>query len=764
MTCTRLRFISLLFFIIPSLAYSQSVGLVLSGGGARALAHIGVIKALEENHVPIDYITGTSMGALIGSMYATGLSADQMEKIVTSDDFIQRAKGRISDDFQYFYNRKDPDAGWVTIKFSYDSTLKIRLPESAINSVLIDYTLMESYAPAIAKANCNFDSLMVPFRCVAADIKNREAVVFSGDDLARAVRSSMAFPFYLTPVAVDNRIMFDGGLYNNFPCDVMLHEFHPDIIIGSSVGNSTEVVYEDNILSQVRTMIVQQATQYKVPRETDFLIVPGNAFIGVFDFSDAQQAIDSGYNATIKQMNIIKKAIKRDVSIDEITRRRAAFFDHQVPVMVDKISVNGLNKEQRIYVERILKPKHGPMFPYAFKKNYFRLVADDNIRAVFPKLIYNTETKFYDLMVDIKREKDLHVDFGGDFSSRPINTAFIGLQYNLLSKQSYRFYANTYLGKLYNSAHADIRIDFPGRTSFYVQPSFTYNSFNYYKSSNGFREDIKPPYLIQNDLKAGAFAGIPSRLSGKLYAEGAYFELNEKYYQTRQFLESDTTDRTSFPGFTYGLNYERNTLNRKMYANKGSFIAFYSRYVDGHEHTIPGSTSLNSDTINQHHNWLQFKFLWENYFAKAGPVKFGFYIDLVGSTQQFFANYTASILAAPAFQPIPETKAVFLPQYHCYTYGGAGLKTVYTPFTNFDLRLEGYLFQPYEEILPGENNDAPTFGEPFAKRYFIGAFNAVYHTPVGPISLGLNYYENFDKPLAFIFHFGYIIFNKKALD
>ncbi len=668
----------IILLIVPCLLHAQHVGLVLSGGGARALAHIGVIKALEENQIPIDYITGTSMGALIGSMYATGLSPEQMEKMVLSKDFIERAKGKMSDDFQYYYNQKDPDAGWVTIKFSYDSALKMRLPESVISSALIDYTLMENYAPAIAKANCNFDSLMVPFRCVASDIKNREAVIFSNDDLARAVRSSMAFPFYLTPVAVDNRIMFDGGLYNNFPCDVMIDDFKPEIIIGSSVGNNSEVVYEDNLLSQVRTMIIQQATEYKVPRSTDFLIAPEISYIGVFDFEDARMAIDSGYFSTLKQMNAIKKAIKRRVTRDEVTLKRAKFFEGQVPVMIDKVYVNGLLPDQRRYVQKIIKPGKAPILPYEFKKNYFRLIADDNIRTVFPKLVYNPSTNLYDLMADVKLEKVLHVDFGGDFSSRPINTAFIGMQYNILRQNSYRFSTNAYFGKLYNAAHADIRIDFPGTQPFFVQPDFTYNSFNYYKSSNAFFEDENPPYLIQNDLKASAKIGIPSRYSAKLFAEAGYFNLNEKYYQTRDFSQTDTSDQTKFNGFTCGLNYERSTLNRKMYATRGSFFTIYMRYVSGEEKTLHGTTAISRDTVTESQHWFQVKLNWENYFAGLGPFRFGFYIDITGSTQDFFNNYTASILSAPAFQPIPETKTILLPQFRCYNYGGFGLRSIYS--------------------------------------------------------------------------------------
>jgi NTE family protein len=759
----KVLFVLFYFFGAWEFIHAQTVGLVLSGGGARAYSHVGVLKALEENHIPINYITGTSMGALVGSMYAIGLTPDQIEALVTSKEFIDRSNGKMSANQLYFFNEKDPNASWVTIKFLYDSTLRMRLPESVIKSGTIDYELMENYAPAVAKAKGNFDSLFVPFRCVASDIKNKEPVVFANGDLARAVRASMAFPFYLSPVAVDGRVMFDGGLYNNFPCDIMMQTYNPDIIVGSSVGNDEEVVIEDNLLSQVRTMIVQRPTNYNVPRKTDILIVPLSN-VGLFDFEDAKAAIKAGYEATLKQMPHILQSIKVRVYADSLQLKRAAFFENQPSIEVDQITVNGVNAKQKEFVINTLKQQNGKLIPYHLSRNYLRLIADDNIRQAFPVLVFNPLTNKYDLRIDIKQNKYLRVDFGGNISSRPINTGIIGIQYNWLNHNSYRAYANIYFGKLYNSGHVSLRIDIPGRHPFFIQPEFTYNSFNYYRSSSLFLEDIKPAYLVQDDIKSGVRVGVPSRQIGKIYGDVAYFKIDEKYYQTRSFFQADTADLTKYYGVTASLNYERNTLNKKMYANQGSYIAFGFRYVSGNEHTIPGSNSINRDSIKASHQWFQFKFTYENYFAKAGPVRFAFLTEALFSTQGFFTNYTASILAAPAFQPIVETKTIFLPQYHAHNYGGLGLKSVYTPFRNFDLRLEGYMFQPYQEILPGINNDKPNYGDAWAKRYFISSFDVIYHTPVGPASLGINYYQDFEDPVGIMFHLGYILFNKKALD
>ncbi|MFM7903260.1 MAG: patatin-like phospholipase family protein, partial [Bacteroidota bacterium] len=184
--------------VVHSTSMSQKTGLVLSGGGVRGMAHIGVLKALEENNIKIDCITGTSAGAIIGAYYAAGLSPVEIERIVLSDQFRDWVTGKIGEDLDYYFNKQEPDASWITVKFSLDSTLKARLPISVVKSARTDFMLMETMSQAIARANYDFDSLFIPFRCVASDIKSRAPKVFSKGDLPLAVRASMAYPLYFT--------------------------------------------------------------------------------------------------------------------------------------------------------------------------------------------------------------------------------------------------------------------------------------------------------------------------------------------------------------------------------------------------------------------------------------------------------------------------------------------------------------------------------------------------------------------------------------
>lgn len=742
--------------------FAQSVGLVFGGGGVRGMSHIGVLKALEENGIPIDYISGTSAGAVVGALYSIGLSPAEIEKLVLSTEFLEWATGEINEDLDYYYNRNVPNASWVSLKFSLDSVIRTHIPTSVINSARTDFALMEGMSTAIARAKYNFDSLFVPYRCVAADIITKKPITFKNGDLPLAVRASMAYPFYFTPVSYNNMILFDGGIYNNFPADVMLKEFNPDVIIGVNAGSYPDIPYEENVWSMFKTMVVQ-STNYAVPRDRDILLNPGVDHISVFDFSKLKAAIDSGYAATIRKMDAIKSSVAYRRDSSEISKRRASFRANLGQITIDKINATGVSAHQEQYVRNILNRSNECLDLDKIKTPYFQLLTDKNIRSMFPRLTYNDTTGYYDMDLLIKKETDLKVDFGGNISSSPINQAYMGVQYNLWGKNSLNINGNIYFGKLYNSAALRFRYDIPGRFSYYIEPVAIINRFDYYKSSSAFLEDIKPAYLIQTDRFYGANLGIPARNKGKVFLSVGAFNLINKYYQTRDFSNEDLADKTTFEGWTGSLNFERSTLDKKMYARNGTAFTITGRLVTGKEKTLPGTTGIFNDTISTNHDWLQLRMIYDNYFKSIGSFTFGFYTDMYLSNQSFFSNYTASILTTQGFQPIAQSQTIFLDNYRAHNYIGMGIRTAASIISNVELRLEGYLYQPFQEILQ-TNGYKAKYREAFESRYGIASLASVYHSPVGPISVSVNYYEKRDKPFSVLFHFGYIIFNRRALD
>ena len=146
-------------FIVQN-AHAQKVGVVMSGGGASGIAHIGVLKALEENHIPINCISGTSIGSIIGGLYSAGYSPTEIEKMVKDQTFSNLTKGEMSPKFGYYVRKRDDYASWRTLKLNLNNSLLSNLATNLINSVPIDFYLMETFAPANAASNYNFDSCL----------------------------------------------------------------------------------------------------------------------------------------------------------------------------------------------------------------------------------------------------------------------------------------------------------------------------------------------------------------------------------------------------------------------------------------------------------------------------------------------------------------------------------------------------------------------------------------------------------------------------
>ncbi len=755
---------------------NEKVGVVLSGGGASGLAHVGVLKALEENHIPIDYICGTSMGALVACMYAEGLTPTEIEKIVTSEEFLSWATGNVQPDNIYYFKKKEDDASWVTFKLNLDTALVTNLPTNIISPMLLDFALMERNAAAAAAANYNFDSLFIPFRCVASDVAAKESVVFKQGDLGEALRASMAYPFYLKPITVDGKLLFDGGLYNNFPANVMYDDFFPDFVIGSNVASEFQNPDEDNLYSQIRAMFTSKS-DFDPRCENGVVIEPNADWMGLFDFESTQRVIDSGYVATLRKMDQIKLSISRRSDPAQLATARDAFISKEPKIIFETISIEGpgLKKRQVTYVSRLLRHNEDHVSIEDLKPGYFRLAADDKIKTIFPKAHYNKTSGYYDLKITIKKEKKVSTSFGGNFSNRPINMGFFGFRYNILNNPSISISGNGYFGKLYSSAQIRTRIDFPFKYPIYIEPIITWNRWDFFRSSTAFFEDTKPAFIINIDRFAELDAGLPVRNKGRLVV-GTGFAFNRNlYYQTEIFTSADAADRTDFNILTTHFLYERNTLNRKQFASAGTYFAFRARFIQGEEFYVPGSTAIVENEFRVVHNWIQFRITYDTFFKERGAWRLGFFAELVYTTQPisdqpFFHNYISTMLTAPAFEPTPESKTFFIPEFRAHQFIGSGLKSILMIGKKVDWRVEGYLFAPYQKIVQNANLTASYASPPAFNFQYIKTLSSmattviVWHSPLGPLSLSLNYYSPRKQPFSILLNFGYLIFNRKTME
>ena len=750
----------LAILLVCATVQGQRVGLVLSGGGAVGMTHIGVLKALEESGVPIDYITGSSMGALVGGLYAAGWSPWEMDSLFRSEQNRIMAEGGVEPEFMYYFKQGAPDASLISLRFDLDTALQTSLPTNLRNPVLIDFEQMRHFAPASALAGYDMDKLFVPFRSVASDITNQRAVVLSKGDLAQAVRASMSYPFYFKPIRVDGNLMMDGGLYNNFPSDVMYNDFMPDFIVGSNVGYNAQPPSEDDLVSQLRAMM-QGRTDYSVICEEGVIVEPTTSTT-LFDFSNPEQTINDGYLAAMERMPEILAQVKRRVDPEELAARRRAFREAKPPLVFGKVRIKGLTRTQTRYVEQSLVPRQGELTMERLKPAYFRLFADGNISLLYPKATYVPERGNYDLELQVKKEKDLEVRFGGMFSSRPINTGMVGLKYNLFGRSSAHVEALSYFGKFYAAGQVRLRANLSTALPLYVEPVFNLHRWDHFRSFATFFDEVRPSFVVIRETWGGVNMGMGLGNKGLLRWDAKAVESKDQYYQTDQFSGTDTTDVTLFRHVTTGLLLERNTLNRKQHPNAGESLQVALRWTGGQERTDPGSTqAANDEPFFQDLTWFMAKVKLDKYFLPKGIFRFGFLAEGVASGMPRFQNYTASVIRSPVFQPTPESSTYFLEEFRAPTYLAGGARMIMAVARNrFDLRVEGYVFQPYEPFVRGDEDLTET-APAFTKRYYIGSGSLIYQSPVGPVWFNLSYFDGLRKPWAWSLNFGYMLFNQR---
>lgn len=736
--------------------------MVLSGGGAAGFAHIGVIKALEENDIPIDFITGTSSGALVGAMYASGYSPEEIERYVLSDEFQLMTQGLVGRGREFLLREDDPQAEMLSFAFARDSIFQKSLPTNFIRPQLLDYEMMRLMGMPGAACNYNFDSLFVPFRCVASDIVAKKSVVFRDGYLNEAVRASMTFPFYVNPIRINGVLYFDGGLYNNFPADVMYASFSPDYIIGSNVSYNADPPNEDDLISQLTNMLVSYS-DFSLPCEEGMLIEPETK-VETFEFSEVQDAINDGYRSTMAKMDSIKEQVSSRRSKKELEERRAAFRKKVPDLVVSEVNTRNARGEDESYVRKsILKnAKNQSISEMRLQRRYFRTYATPQIQYLYPTLSLKPDST-YAMEIDVKKSKDFRLDVGGLVSSRAVNTGFIQLNYMHLGKLATGIRVNSYFGKFYGSGKAAVTFHLPSYYPISFDAYVTFNRWDYFKSFATFIEEVKPSFLVQYETYYGGQFRQPIFNNSKSTIDFRHVRMEDRYYQTENFTNKDTADVTHFRGNVLSWTIEQNSLNRKQFASEGSLFMLRARYVEGFENSVSGSTAPEPYDIRKYHSWINFTGELRTFPFPFRHFKLGIHALANVTSQSLFKNYTATILSLPAFQPIPDMQTYFLPEYRSPQFIGGGLNIIVTLWKNIDIRLDGYLYQPFKEVVINDDGTI-SYSKLFQGETQAAAFSTIYHSPVGPLRFSVNYFpQQLTSPFNFQVSFGYVIFNERAV-
>lgn len=390
------------------------VGLVLSGGGAKGLAHIGALKVIDSLGVNVDYVAGTSMGAIIGALYASGYTGKQIDSIFRKVDFDKIINDDLPRGSKAFYERDNSEKYAITLPFD---NFKIKLP-SALSRGQNTYALLSRLTLHVSDIK-HFEKLPIPFFCIATNIETGKQVLLDKGNLTQSIMASGALPSVFQPVTINNQILIDGGVVNNYPIDE-LRAKGMDVIIGVDVQDDLlkrdELTSAPDVLLQINNFRTIKAMEDKTPK-TDIYIKPDIKAYTVVSFDEGSEIIENGEKAAILKANEL---------LDLVTSKRKAKVNikAQDSITINSLSIRGETNYPRSYILGKLKLKQNEKISYKdFTKGVNNLVATNNFDAFQYELNKTEDKAGYDLVAHLKETK---------------NTTFLklGLHYDNLYKSA----------------------------------------------------------------------------------------------------------------------------------------------------------------------------------------------------------------------------------------------------------------------------------------------------------------------------------------
>ena len=753
--------------LLPMWVQAQKVGLVLSGGGAKGLTHIGIIRALEENNIPIDYITGTSMGAIVGSLYAMGYSPDDMEALLKSEDFKRWYSGEVEEEYMYYFKKNLPTPEFLNIRLSFRDSLKIKpqfLPSSVVDPVQMNLVFIDLYARATAACGGDFDKLFIPFRCVASDVYNKKQLVMKRGDLGDAVRASMSFPFMFKPIEIDSVLAYDGGIYNNFPTDVMRDDFHPDIIIGSVVATNPTKPKENDLMSQIENMVMQK-TDYSIPDSEGIVMTFKYDDVNLMDFQRINELHDIGYNRTMSMMDSIKSRIHRRVNLDNIRLRRLVYKSNYPELRFKNILIEGANTQQQAYIKKEFHASDDKEFTYEdVKRGYFRLLSGNMISEIIPHAVFNPEDDTYDLHLKVKLEDNISVRIGGNVSTTSSNQIYLGLSYQNLNYNAKEFTFDGQLGKIYNNVQLMGKIDFATSIPTSYRLITSISTFDYFKKEKLFSRNDKPAFNQKDERFVKLKVGLPF-LSNKRaeFGVGAA-KIQDRYFQKNVIdFDKDKYDKSTYSLFGGSISFNGSTLNSRQFSTQGAHEELVAQIFTGKECFYPGESSDNKKASEERHSWLQLSYMKEKYHRMAEHWTLGWYLKALYSSRNFSENYTATMMQAGEFAPTAHGQLMYNEAFRANQFVGVGVRPIYRFNQMFHVRGEFYGFMP---IFPIERNsiNKAYYGKAFSRFEYLGEVSVVSQLPFGAISAYVNHYSSPKREWNVGLTLGWQLFNYRFFE
>lgn len=583
----KLTSILLLVIFFVGLASGQSnqtaierpkVGVVLSGGSAKGFAHVGALQVLEEAGIPIDMIAGTSMGAVIGGLYAVGYTADMIDSLINLQDWNYLMRDHVSRQNLPATRRGDRKSHLVSLPYQLkikERSGRVSLPPGVyagqnIYSLFLNMTIGYQH-------EMNFDDLPIPFACVAADVRTGEEVVFREGVLPTAMRASMAIPGMFTPVELDSTLLIDGGIINNFPVDVA-REMGADIVIGvvfppdekaieKAQGSITEVT------EQIWNFIGNHKREQNI-KEADLLIMPDLYPYGAMDFQ--QQAIDSiisrGRKATMEKWDElieIKKSLGMADEPSQEYRKKNPYIDVDTLIIRD-IRVEGVSPREEKLVLGWVSLKDNKVTRRQLDAMTARIYGSDLFSRVYYRL--DGEQPF-DLVFSVEPKQ--------------ANTLNLGIHFD--SKDMAAIYANTTI-RLNSSLQSMFDITTRLSRDPYLMVDYSINSGLFYKGGINYMIGRNDLHIYQREKLSYNAQVIRNALTlnfsefyfgnVKLHL-GAGFQNFNFSNPLQSIYNPNTTEVEDQFYINYTFNGVYDDLDDTYFPSSGRYFSFqYSLYTD----------------------------------------------------------------------------------------------------------------------------------------------------------------------------------------
>jgi len=641
----RKSFTLILLFLFSITIHSQTpaktekLGLVLSGGGAKGLAHIGVLKVLEEEGIEPEFITGTSMGSIVGGLYAIGYTAADLEKVAHEVAWLEYFDDEVS------RNAQPIEAKEASERYQFSFPVvdgKIQFPKGFIQGTKMSMLLSQLTLPV--HATNNFDDFYIPFRCVATDLRTGEGYIFDKGFLPDAMVSSSCIPTVFEPREVDGRTLIDGMFVRNLPVEDCLKMGATKTIaidVGAPLATLDELTSFVGVLGQTTSFGMVKSTEEQ-QEKADIVIMPKLKNMGSLDFSNIDTLIALGERAARKMLPQIR-ALKKELNL----RTRSPNKRVKIPSLTTELNITSIDfeggkKSDVRTLRRLIKIKPPQVVT---QEELIEKLMGVYASGFFTYLDYRLlpEGDGYKLLVRTKESSTVNLKFGGHYDTNVNAAILVNASFqNIFLKGSdlsldvrisetpgifldYLIHTNT-------RPNVGLRID--GKWNFYPG--------DYYENTN-----LADGFMMQHAMdQIGLYSGISTHSSIWL-GWGTEIFIQKEVFSIQEFESVNTTQNYLF------AKYSRDKLNRKYFSTSGYKIAANGKYILGGKLRNKVEEVENQSTAENYYAQLEYKHIFPlgkkaslHWFNQAGFSQLRqsnyinlFYLGKTIASQDRFVNF-----------------------------------------------------------------------------------------------------------------------------